>query len=57
MYENAAVCQGGRFVKRFSAPFISYSSLIAQNRFTGCMYSLISGHEHLPGGVAPNEQA
>ncbi len=57
MYENAAVCQGGKFVKLFSAPFIPYSSLIARSRFTGCMYSPISGHEHLPGGVALNERA
>jgi hypothetical protein len=57
MYKNAAVCQGGRLVRRFSAPFIPYSSLIAQSRFTGCMYSPISGHEHLPEGVALNERA
>jgi hypothetical protein len=57
MYENAAVCQWGRVLKLYSAPFIRYSSLIARSRFTGCMYSPISGHEHLPGGVAINERA
>jgi hypothetical protein len=34
----------------------SYSSLVARSRFTGCMYSPISGHEHLPGGIALNER-